>query len=115
MITNEIAVGIIGLGCYSPERIVTNKELEKIVVGTYTNLPIRLGYAVTIHKAQGLTLPEVNIDFGYGAFAPGMAYVAFSRATSTKGLRLLRPVKERDIIVDQRIVKFYKDTFPGKF
>ena len=104
---------------YFPRKVIKNgkteEELEKIVVGTYTNLPIRLGYAVTIHKAQGLTLPEVNIDFGYGAFAPGMAYVAFSRATSTKGLRLLRPVKERDIIVDQRIVKFYKDTFPGKF
>ncbi|WAK43503.1 hypothetical protein [Cronobacter phage EspYZU12] len=104
---------------YNPIKVrnsdgTTSEELEKITIGEYRALPIRLGWAVTIHKAQGLTLPELNIDFGYGAFAPGMAYVAFSRATSAKGLRLLRKVKEKDIIVDQRIVRFYEETFPGK-
>lgn len=104
---------------YNPIKVrntdgTTTEELEKVIIGEYRALPIRLGWAVTIHKAQGLTLPEVNIDFGYGAFSPGMAYVAFSRATSSKGLRLLRKVKESDIIVDQRIVDFYEQTFPGK-
>ncbi|AKJ73511.1 hypothetical protein SP40_70 [Salmonella phage 40] len=104
---------------YNPIKVrnsdgTTSEELEKITIGEYRALPIRLGWAVTIHKAQGLTLPELNIDFGYGAFAPGMAYVAFSRATSAKGLRLLKKVKEKDIIVDQRIVRFYEETFPGK-
>lgn len=104
---------------YNPIKVkhsdgTTTEELEKVVAGTYKAMPIRLGWAVTIHKAQGLTLPELNIDFGYGAFAPGMAYVAFSRATSAKGLRLLRKVKESDIIVDKRIVRFYEETFPGK-
>ncbi|ADP02399.1 putative helicase [Salmonella phage PVPSE1] len=104
---------------YNPIKVrnsdgTTTEEIEKITIGEYRALPIRLGWAVTIHKAQGLTLPELNIDFGYGAFAPGMAYVAFSRATSAKGLRLLKKVKEKDIIVDQRIVRFYEETFPGK-
>lgn len=92
----------------------TRDELERVVIGSYTAFPVRLGWAVTIHKAQGLTLPEVNINFGYGAFAPGMAYVAFSRATTAKGLRLLQKVREKDIIVDQRVVRFYEETFPGK-
>lgn len=90
------------------------EELEKITIGEYRALPIRLGWAVTIHKAQGLTIPLLNVDFGYGAFAPGMAYVAFSRATTANGLRLLRKVKEKDIIVDQRVVDFYERTFPGR-
>lgn len=102
---------------YNPVKVrnsdgTITEELEKIIIGTYTALPVRLGWAVTIHKAQGLTLPTVNIDFGNGAFAPGMAYVGFSRAKTTKGLRLLRKVRERDIIVDQRIVRFYDETFP---
>lgn len=104
---------------YNPIKVrnsdgTTTEEIEKIVIGEYRALPIRLGWAVTIHKAQGLTLPMLNVDFGYGAFAPGMAYVAFSRATTAKGLRLLRKVKEKDIIVDQRIVRFYEETFSGK-
>lgn len=104
---------------YTPVKVrnsdgTTTEELEKVVIGSYKAFPIRLGWAVTIHKSQGLTLPVLNIDFGNGAFAPGMAYVAFSRATSAKGLRLLRKVRERDIIVDQRIVRFYENTFPGK-
>lgn len=97
----------------NPDGTIT-EEIEKIIIGEYRALPIRLGWAVTIHKAQGLTLPEVNVDFGNGTFAPGMAYVAFSRATSAKGLRLLRRIRDKDIIVDQRLVKFYEETFPGK-
>lgn len=89
-------------------------ELERIVIGSFKSLPLRMGYAVTIHKAQGLTLPLLNVDFGQGTFAPGMAYVAFSRATSAKGLRVLRLIRDRDIIVDQRIVQFYEDMFPGR-
>ena len=73
-----------------------------------------MGYALTIHKVQGLTLPVLNVDFGQGTFAPGMAYVAFSRATTAKGLRVLRKLRERDIIVDQRVVRFYEDLFPGR-
>lgn len=89
-------------------------ELERIVIGSYKALPLRMGYALTIHKVQGLTLPVLNVDFGQGTFAPGMAYVAFSRATTAKGLRVLRKLRERDIIVDQRVVRFYEDLFPGR-
>lgn len=89
-------------------------ELERIVVGSFKAFPIRMGYAVTIHKAQGLTLPALNVDLGRGAFAAGMTYVAFSRATSSKGLRLTQKLRMRDIIVDKRVVAFYEQTFPGK-
>lgn len=104
---------------YNPVKVrqtngTTIEELEKIIIGEYRAMPIRLGWAVTIHKAQGLTLPELNIDFGNGAFAPGMAYVALSRATTAKGLRLLRRIREKDIIVDKRVVRFYEQTFPGR-
>lgn len=90
------------------------KEIQEKPIGSYTALPIKLGYALTIHKAQGLTLDAVNIDLGYGAFTAGQAYVGISRATSTETLRLLKPLRASDIIVDPRIVNFYKQTFPGE-
>lgn len=105
---------------YTPEKYIdpaTGKQKSKIakkVIGQFSALPLRPAYAVTIHKAQGLTLPAVNIDFGYGTFSPGMAYVALSRATHTGGLRMIKPLKKRDILVDPRVIQFYNQTFPGK-
>lgn len=105
---------------YTPEKYIdpaTGKQKSKIgkkVIGQFAALPLRAAYAVTIHKAQGLTLPAVNIDFGYGTFSPGMAYVALSRATHTGGLRMIKPLKKRDIMVDPRVIQFYNQTFPGK-
>lgn len=89
--------------------IIKEKKL-----GTYTAFPVKLAYALTIHKAQGLTLQKLRIDLGAGgAFTPGQAYVALSRATSVDGLQLVRPLRVRDIIVDSRIVSFYNYTFPN--
>jgi len=70
------------------------------VVGSYSQLPLKLAWAVTIHKAQGLTLENARIDFGSGAFAPGQAYVALSRVTSLEGLSLARPFTVADVMVD---------------
>jgi ATP-dependent DNA helicase PIF1 len=70
------------------------------VVGSYSQLPLKLAWAVTIHKAQGLTLENARIDFGSGAFAPGQAYVALSRVTSLEGLSLVRPLSVADVKVD---------------
>lgn len=99
---------------------IIKKKVEEIklvdkVAGTYSQLPLKMSWALTTHKVQGLTIPRVNIDFGKGTFAAGQAYVALSRATSTEGLRLVRPLRVRDIIIDQKIKNFYKRTFPTVF
>ncbi len=82
------------------------KTIKPNVRGTFMQFPIRLAWAITIHKAQGKTLDQVVIDFGYGAFAPGQAYVAISRCRSLQGIYLKYPVRQRDIFVDKRIVEF---------
>ncbi|QIB35152.1 ATP-dependent DNA helicase [Ancylobacter pratisalsi] len=76
------------------------------VVGTYTQLPLVPAWAVTVHKAQGLTLDDVRIDFDTGAFAAGQAYVALSRARSLEGLSLARPLRASDIRIDRRVAGF---------
>ncbi len=75
-------------------------------VGSFSQLPIRLSWAVTIHKAQGKTFDNVTVDFQNGTFSHGQAYVALSRCTNLKGLKLKRPIRKSDIIVDRRVVNF---------
>ncbi|MCB1547667.1 MAG: AAA family ATPase [Hyphomicrobiaceae bacterium] len=85
-------------------------EITRTVAGTFQQLPVRLAWALTIHKAQGMTLDRVYIDFGRGTFAHGQAYVALSRCRSLEGLRLSRPLRERDIIFDPAVTA-YRDLF----
>ncbi|MBS7541943.1 ATP-dependent DNA helicase [Ancylobacter oerskovii] len=84
----------------------TTGKVEAKVVGTYTQLPLVPAWAVTVHKAQGLTLEDVRIDFDSGAFAAGQAYVALSRARSLEGLSLVRPLRASDIRIDRRVAAF---------
>jgi len=90
---------------YSP----TTKVLSQDVVAEFTQFPLRLAWAVTIHKAQGKTLDAAVIDLGSRAFAPGQTYVAFSRLTSLEGLYLKRPLTPADIIVDEHVVRFMNE------
>lgn len=92
------------------QTVLVDKE-----IGKYLQFPFKLGYAITGHKAQGLTLGKVNIDLGYGTFTPGQAYVMLSRATDVSGLRLMKKLRVKDIIVDQDVLKFYEKTFPTIF
>jgi len=82
------------------------KEIEEEVLGTFSQFPVRLAWAITIHKSQGLTFSRVVIDFTGGVFAGGQAYVALSRCTSLEGIQLKRPVNRADIFVRPEIVHF---------
>ncbi len=79
-------------------------EAEKI--GSFTQIPLRLAWAITIHKSQGKTFDQAVIDLDRGAFAAGQVYVALSRCRSLDGLRLTKPVTPDQIMLDQDIVKF---------
>lgn len=81
-------------------------KITSRVVGTFIQYPLRLSWAVTIHKSQGKTFDRVVVDIGRGAFAHGQVYVALSRCTSFKGLVLKKPIKKGHILMDYRVVRF---------
>ena len=90
-------------------RYVFNEKEQKIeeeLLGTYTQFPLRLAWAITVHKSQGLTFQQVNIDFTGGAFAGGQTYVALSRCTSLQGITLVAPIRQQDIFVRAEVVQF---------
>lgn len=83
-------------------------KYQNASIGSFTQLPIKLAWSMTIHKSQSTTIEKLFIDFGKGAFATGMAYVALSRATSLDTLVLSKPLEYEDVMVDVRVVDFYK-------
>ena len=84
------------------------KRIKETVLGTFTQYPIKLAWAMTIHKSQGLTFNNVVIDMEGGAFSCGQTYVALSRCRSLEGLTLKAPITFRDIFVNPAVIEFSK-------
>ena len=83
-------------------------ELTEKVVGTFRQFPLRLAWAITIHKSQGMTFERVNIDFSRSPFTHGQTYVALSRCRTIGGILLSKKIWPNDVIVDERILNFVK-------
>ena len=86
-------------------------EMEEEIVSSFRQFPLKLGWAVTIHKAQGLTLESCSIDLGQGAFATGQTYVALSRCKTLGSVNLYQELKATDAMVDSAIIDFHKSSF----
>lgn len=82
------------------------KKIEEEIIGTYTQLPLKAAWAITVHKSQGLTFNNVIIDFSGGVFAGGQAYVALSRCTSLEGMVLRKQISRSDVFVRPEIINF---------
>ena len=86
-----------------------NDRLVENEVGSYKQFPLQLGYAMTIHKAQGKTLNKVVIDISRGAFAHGQTYVALSRTRRACDIHMVKPLSQRDVIFDTRVLEFVNE------
>ena len=82
------------------------KKIEEEEIGRYEQYPIRLAWAITVHKSQGLTFNQVKIDFTGGVFAGGQTYVALSRCTSLEGITLQEPIRQNEIFVRNEVKQF---------
>lgn len=89
-------------------KINEKDEIETEITGSFKQYPLRLAWAVTIHKSQGKTFDKVIIDMGKGAFESGQTYVALSRCRTLEGIVLKNKITPRDVMTDDRIVQFYE-------
>ncbi|RJQ59275.1 MAG: AAA family ATPase [Stygiobacter sp.] len=112
--SSQIFVNIEGHTCEVKRELWENIEyyfdreknkIEERIIGSFEQYPLRLAWALTIHKSQGQTFSKVIVDMGNGAFAHGQTYVALSRCTSIEGLILRKPLEYKDIILDDTVYK----------
>ena len=93
--------------CYSFNK--KEQKIEEKEIGTYKQFPLRLAWAITVHKSQGLTFDHVKIDFTGGIFAGGQTYVALSRCTSLEGLSLSEPIQRSNIFIRPEVIHFSRN------
>ena len=94
---------------WSNIRYSYDEESHRVIeeeIGTFTQFPVKLAWALTVHKCQGLTFSNVSIDLGQGAFTSGQTYVALSRCQSLGGLELKSPIRRRDVFVNSALTNF---------
>ncbi len=84
------------------------QKIDEEELGTYIQFPLKLAWAITVHKSQGLTFKSVKIDFSSGVFASGQTYVALSRCTSLEGISLAEPLRRSDVFVKSEVTNFAK-------
>lgn len=84
------------------------QKLEPAVKGFFRQYPLKLAWAITIHKSQGLTFDNIYLDMGRGAFAPGQTYVALSRCRRLSGVHLKKEISVKDILCDHRVTRFFE-------
>ena len=82
------------------------KKIEEEEIGRYEQYPLRLAWAITVHKSQGLTFNQVKIDFTGGVFAGGQTYVALSRCPSLEGISLQEPIRQNEVFVRNEVKQF---------
>lgn len=90
------------------DRISGKKMLRQKEIGKFVQIPVRLAYAITVHKSQGLSLDYVDLKLGSGCFTHGQLYTALSRCRTLEGLRIDRTIMKEDLILDAEVVSFYK-------
>ena len=93
---------------YQLQRAGNLEQVVAVETGSFEQYPVKLAYAVTIHKSQGLSLDGASIELSNGCFAFGQLYTALTRVRSVNGLRLDRPIKEKDNKLDPVVQAFYK-------
>ncbi|HND88978.1 MAG TPA: ATP-binding domain-containing protein, partial [Saprospiraceae bacterium] len=85
--------------------------IDTEIVGAFRQYPLKLAWAITIHKSQGKTFDRVLLDLGGGAFEHGQLYVALSRCRTLEGIVLRHRIRPQDVITDERVVEFYASRF----
>jgi hypothetical protein len=102
---------IVGKETWSKYKYTYNYDtlkIERQEVGSFKQLPVALGWAITIHKSQGLTIEYLTLDLGNGAFCEGQTYVALSRAKTIEGITLAKPISMNDVKADHSVLSFYR-------